>query len=204
MIKKDRISTADRATALKKHFKNGTNVKTWLMIPEANLLNGLSLNGLKETIKSKCDVNGKLISKVHRTYDADGKLMIICSYNVNGEAVFVGVNDSGALIGRWHAPSPLTITSEVAGYSDTQKQNIMIKTNSTLCPNGSRTEVSYKKEKKNASYEVFGMSSSNPTVKSAPQFNFTCWMTALIKYPNDIDQRYIYHDNCARNININF
>jgi hypothetical protein len=98
----------------------------------------------------------------------------------------------------------LTITSEVAGYSDTQKQNIMIKTNSTLCPNGSRTEVSYKKEKKNASYEVFGMSSSNPTVKSAPQFNFTCWMTALIKYPNDIDQRYIYHDNCARNININF
>ena len=162
MNKKNGTSTVDRATALKQHFKNGTNDRSWIMIVEPNLPNGLSLNGLKETIKSKYDVNGKLISKVHRIYDAHGKLMIMCSYNVNGAAVFVGVNDSGALTGIWDAPSPRTITSEVTGYSDTQKQNIMLKTNSTLCPNGSRIEVSYKKEKKNASYEVFGMSSSNP------------------------------------------
>jgi acyl carrier protein len=133
------------------------------MAPQVNLTSGLLQVGLKETIESKYDVNGKLVSKVQKISGVDGCLQSITFYNVDGSVVYTGA-DGSVLLGTWKLfKSPEynnydTIVSTVKGFSDPHKKNIMIINKSVLSPDNSRVDVSIKKETDGKWY-VTGMSS---------------------------------------------
>ena len=117
----------------------------------------------KETIESKYDVNGKLVSKIQKIFSVDGGLLSITSYNVNRSVVHIETNGS-VLTGTWSfSKSPEynnndTIVSKVAGFSDAHGKNITFIKKSVLSPNNSRIEVRMKKDN-NYKWYVFGMGS---------------------------------------------
>jgi len=153
----------DGDVILNKHFPSVKYVTNFTIAPEVNLTSGLLQVGLKETIESKYDVNGKLVSKIQKIFSVDGGLLSITSYNVNRSVVHIETNGS-VLTGTWSfSKSPEynnndTIVSRVAGFSDAHGKNITFIKKSVLSPNNSRIEFIMKKEN-NDKWYVFGMGS---------------------------------------------